>query len=634
MITAKKYEDEDLAPYYFHQGTSTEVYRYLGCHLSHPVEGGFRYTFRTWAPGALAISVVGDHMGWDTGLAMHRVTKGGVWEAVLDTPDSWEGSLYKFAVASHAGLHYKGDPYAFFSEGGSGGASVICHPSSFVWEDAPFLAQRKQAQKAKDKHVLSVPMNIYEVHAASFARQADGSYLNYRELGEKLAAYATYMGYTHVEFMPLAEHPFDGSWGYQVCGFYAPTSRHGTPDDLRAMINTLHKAGLGVIMDWVPAHFPKDAWGLYEFDGAPLYEYQGKDRMESPAWGTRFFDLGREEIQSFLVSNALYWMREFHMDGLRVDAVASMLYLDYDRMPGEWIPNKYGDHRNLEAVAFLQKLNEAVDRDHPDVLMIAEESTAWGGVTKPVSEGGLGFDLKWNMGWANDFFHYLSVDPLFRRYHHTALNFPILYAYDERYILPVSHDEVVHGKRSLIGKISGSYEDKFVTFRTSLMFQMSFPGKKMLFMGTEFGQFSEWNYAGSLEWFMLEYPMHNMLREFVRALNQFYLQTPPLWKRDFSPEGFSWLLADEANGNLVAYQRQDEKGNTLLAVLSFSGASQQVSLEVEKSAYRVVFDATGQMSGALLPSTIEKEKHLLSFSLPRFGGVFLQPEDEVMRIVL
>ncbi|MBO5652788.1 MAG: 1,4-alpha-glucan branching protein GlgB [Clostridia bacterium] len=444
-------------------------------------------------------------------------------------------------------------------------------------------------------------------------------------MADVIAGYVKHMGYTHVELLPIAEHPFDGSWGYQVCGFYAPTSRFGTPDGFRYFVNTLHKAGVGVILDWVPAHFPKDEWGLYEFDGQPLDEYQGWDRMESRAWGTRFFDLGREEVQSFLISNALYFLREFHVDGLRVDAVTSMLYLDYDRMPWEWIPNVYGDNKNLEAIAFLRKLNDTVDREFPDALMIAEESTAFGGVTHPTAEGGLGFDLKWNMGFANDIFSYLAKEPVFRRYHHTALNFPILYAFGENYLLPISHDEVVHGKGSLIGKIAGSYEEKFATMRAFMTFLMSFPGKKMLFMGTEFAVFSEWWEARALEWFLLDYPIHSAFRDFIRELNHFYLSEPALYERDFTPDGFEWLLADEADKNLVAYLRRDGKGRALYAVISFSGAAQEVCLPMKEGRYTVVFD-TGSGRGDKCFQTDEKGRLFLTLS--PFEGLYLRAEDE------
>ncbi len=627
----EKRNEFDAAPYFFHQGTSDSAYLYLGCHLVCSEQNIYRYTFRTWAPHASFVTLVSDFTDWSLGTPLSRVTDGGVWELSLESESSLEGKAYKFRIDSHAGgIHLKGDPYAFASRGGSDGASLVVHPSSFVWGDGAWLAHRKKNVSGEGDRFLSSPLNIYELHAGSFDRKEDGGYLSYRELADRLVPYVKYMGYTHVELLPLAEHPFDGSWGYQVCGFYAPTSRFGTPDDLRYFINAFHEAGVGVIMDWVPAHFPKDEWGLYEFDGQPLYEYQGRDRMESRSWGTRFFDLGREEIQSFLISNALYFMREFHIDGLRVDAVASMLYLDYDRMPGEWIPNVYGDNKNLEAIAFLSKLNAQVDKEFPDVLMIAEESTSWGGVTKPTSEGGLGFDLKWNMGWANDFYDYLAKDPIHRKYHHTALNFPIMYAYAERYILPVSHDEVVHGKRSLLNKIAGSYDDKFKTFRASLMFMMSFPGKKMLFMGTEYGQFSEWDYQKGLEWFMLDYETHASLRDFVRALNTFYLATPAFYERDFSPEGFSWLLADEADKNIVAYRRYDAKGDEVIAVISFSGASQSVTLsDLSGESYTVVFDTSGARAGEERYCYGEGERRLLPLTLRPFEAVYLKETKKI-----
>ena len=622
----EKRNELDAAPYFFHQGTSDSAYLYLGCHLVSSSRKKYKYAFRTWAPHASFVTLVSDFTDWSLGTPFSRVTDGGVWELIFESTESLEGKAYKFRIDSQrGGIHLKGDPYAFASRGGADGASLVTHPSAFVWEDGAWLSHRKKTVSGEGNTFLSAPLNIYELHAGSFERKEDGSYLSYRELADLLVPYVKYMGYTHIELLPLAEHPFDGSWGYQVCGFYAPTSRFGTPDDFRYFINAFHTAGVGVIMDWVPAHFPKDEWGLYEFDGQPLYEYQGRDRMESHSWGTRFFDLGREEIQSFLVSNALYFMRAFHIDGLRVDAVASMLYLDYDRMPGEWIPNAYGDNKNLEAIAFLRKLNAVVDKEFPDVLMIAEESTSWGGVTHPVAEGGLGFDLKWNMGWANDFYDYLDEDPVNRKYHHKALNFPIMYAYAERYVLPVSHDEVVHGKRSLIGKIAGDYDTKFKTFRASLMFMMSFPGKKMLFMGTEYGQFSEWDYKKGLEWFMLDYETHASLRDFVRALNAFYLSTPALYERDFAPEGFSWLLADEADKNLVAYERRAENGDALIAVISFSGAAQSVSLpRLSSESYTVVFDATGARTGEEHKTYGEGERRLLPITLQPFEAIYLK----------
>ena len=580
--------------YLFHQGTHFNAYDFLGCHLTEVSEGRYYYTFRTWAPHATHVYLVGDFCDWERGIPMRRLSDGGVWELEYDSAVSLDGQAYKIRVQSAKGVFFKGDPYAVFSRGGADGASIVCDEHAYPWGDAAWLAHRRATIAARDGAYIPAPINIYEVHLGSFMKHEDGSYLSYRELADALAPYAKSMGYTHVELMPIAEYPFDRSWGYQVCGFYAPTSRYGTPDDLRYFVDTLHRAGIGVLLDWVPAHFPKDAWGLYEFDGYPTYEYQGKDRQESRSWGTRFFDLGRTEVQSFLISNATYWLKEFHFDGLRVDAVSSMLYLDYDREPGEWIPNIYGENKNLEAIAFFRKLNAHLFGLYPDILMIAEESTSWGGITHPVHEGGLGFNMKWNMGWANDFFDYLATDPYFRQYHHNALNFPLLYAYNENYILPVSHDEVVYGKKSLINKPFGSYEDKFRQFKTAVMLQMTYPGKKMMFMGTEYGQFAEWNFEKSLEWFMLDYPAHAALREYVAALNRFYLETPALWEQDFTPRGFTWIYPDAARENMVAFTRNALDGSSLIVVLGFGGCDLTVRVPAEKGKiYEVAFETEG-----------------------------------------
>ncbi len=573
--------DNNLAAYYFHQGTNYRTYEYLGCTVKK-LFGKYAYTFRVWAPNAKSVSLVSDFTDWNNGAAMKRDCSG-VYELTLNMESPIECEPYKFRIEAESGIFYKGDPYARFSRGKDDGASLVYTSKSFFWSDKEWLRYRKKNIKKTGNNKFSFPMNIYEVHFGSFARHEDGSVYSYREMADILVPYVKKMCYTHVEFLPLAEHPFDGSWGYQVCGFYAPTSRFGEPDDFRYLINEFHKNGIGVIMDWVPAHFPKDAWGLYEFDGAPLYEYQGADRMESHSWGTRFFDLGREEIQSFLISNALYWFREFHIDGLRVDAVASMLYLDYDRMPGEWIPNQYGNNVSLEAVAFFKKLNSAIYAEFPDVLMIAEESGSYGGITETVQNGGLGFDLKWNMGWANDFYDYLMSDPCWRGNNHKALNFPIMYAFFEKYCLPISHDEVVHGKKSFIDKMFGSYEDKFLQARGALLLMMSYPGKKMLFMGTEYAQFREWNFDDSLEWFMTDYPIHANFRDYVISLNEFYLANNELWDNDFDFLGFEWIYADEADKNVVAYKRYNKKGDNLIFVISFSGMSQNVYIPVDDS---------------------------------------------------
>ena len=609
----------DIGSYLFHQGTNYHSYEFLGCSLNM-VDGKYEYTFRTWAPNAKSVGLVSDFSGWNKSVPFSRLTDNGIWELKYLSDHSLELQPYKFRIHGKNGTHDKGDPYARFCRGGADGASLIFTDTSFKWEDKRWLNHRKKSICNSGGYYMSTPLNIYEMHMGSFMRhKEDNRYYSYSELADILPSYLKQLGYTHVEFLPLQEHPFDGSWGYQVCAFYAPTSRFGTPNEFRHLINSLHKAGIGVIMDWVPAHFPKDEWGLYEFDGKPLYEYQGKDRMESRSWGTRFFDLGREEIQSFLISNALYFFREFHIDGLRVDAVASMIYLDYDRMPGEWHPNHLGTNENLEATAFLRKLNTAIYGEFPDALMIAEESTSFGGITHPVSDGGLGFNMKWNMGWANDFYAYVQTDPLYRKYHHKALNFPLMYAFKEKYCMPISHDEVVHGKLSFVNKMYGSLEDKFWQARTSLMLMMTYPGKKMLFMGTEYAQFREWDFDNSLEWFMLDYPNHKQFREYVAALNSFYLDHSELWDIDFDEEGFRWLLADEADKNVVAYQRVNRKGQYLTVLLNFSGCEQRVTIPTDKGLrLESVFD-TGNLSDE------QRSAKIYTVNGQRYADIVLSP---------
>ena len=611
----------DQAAYFFHQGTSSHAYRYLGCH--HTADNdGHSYTFRLWAPNAARVTLASDFTGWDTEVSFDHLTERGIWELVLHSDESLLGKCYKYRIHTKDGRTLlKGDPYAFMSRGGADGASVVTHFAAYPFTDERWMAHRHRSVNGTEGAYLSTPLNIYEVHAASFDRHEDGSYLSYRELAHTLLPYAKSMGYTHVELLPLAEYPYDGSWGYQVGAFFAPTSRFGTPEDLCYFVDTAHRMGLGVLLDWVPAHFPKDAWGLYEFDGAPLYEYQGRDRMESDSWGTRFFDLGREEVQSFLISNALYFLREFHIDGLRVDAVAAMLYLDYDRAPGQWVPNANGGRENLEAIAFLQKLNQTLLSEFPDALMIAEESTDFPGVTHPTSTGGLGFSLKWNMGFANDLYDYVSRDPIYRKYHHTALNFPLMYAFRENYVMPISHDEVVHGKRSFVDKMYGSYGDKFSQARAALLMIMTYPGKKMLFMGTEFAQFREWDYNSALEWFMLDFPMHRQFRDFVASLNRFYLQESALWELDFDPEGFEWILADDADQNAVAFYRYNRKGERIGIVISFSGAEERFRLPLKAGTVSTVIFETAATRCASLTTVTEGRHTELSVVLAPFSGV-------------
>ena len=472
----------DLAKYLFAEGTNYKAYDYLGAHAE---AGGVR--FRVWAPNADAVYLVGDFNGWDESLPMEK--DGGIWECLLTDKTFWVGSKYKYKVVRNGNAVYKTDPYGYYTEVRPDNASIFYELDGYNWKDAAWLRTRA----AHKDDFYSRPMNIYEVHAGSWKKNADGSFYSYKQLADELVPYVRDMGYTHIELMPVAEHPFDGSWGYQICGYYAPTSRFGTPHDFMALIDAAHRAGIGVILDWVPAHFPKDVNGLYEFDGAPLYEFQGDDRKEHKSWGTRCFDVGRNEVQCFLVSNAAYWAEKYHIDGLRVDAVASMLYLDYDRKPGEWHPNVYGTNRSLEAIAFFKKLNGYMRSAYPDVLMIAEESTAWENVTRFDGDG-LGFHMKWNMGWMNDALYYASTDPLFRKGNHSKITFSMMYAFSEYYVLPISHDEVVHGKKSLLDRFPGLYGQKFDGMRAFLIYMMTHPGKKLLFMGCENGQFTEWNY--------------------------------------------------------------------------------------------------------------------------------------------
>ncbi len=555
-------KEQNLAAYLFHQGTNYQAYDYLGV---HPTDGGF--VFRVWAPHASEVFVVGDFNGWREEDPLTRVTDGGVFEGVVGADRFGTGTLYKFKLKTPNGERYKADPYAFFAELKPATASVYFDIDGYPWRDAGWMKSR--ARRMSGKASLAQPINIYELHLGSFKRHADGSYYSYAELARELPSYVKAMGYTHVELMPVMEHPFDGSWGYQVTGYYAPTSRFGTPHEFMALVDAFHEAGIGVILDWVPAHFPKDAHGLFEFDGQPLYEYQGSDRIEHRGWGTRCFDVGREEVQSFLVSNAAFWIEKYHADGLRVDAVASMLYLDYDRTPEEWVPNVFGDNRNLEAIAFFQKLNSHLRGCYPDVLMIAEESTAWGNLTS-FENGGLGFTYKWNMGWMNDSLEYLATDPYFRKYHHTQTNFSLTYSFGEQYILPISHDEVVHGKKSLLDRAPGSYEQKFAGTRAFLTYMMTHPGKKLLFMGSEIGQFREWDFEGEIEWFLLDYEQHASMQHFVAALNHFYLEHPALYRQDTSWDGFAWLDADNADQSVLSYRRIDKDGKELVVLLNFT----------------------------------------------------------------
>ena len=618
----------DFPLYVFHHGRNFKAYEFFGAH-PYKEEGRKGYCFRVWAPHAEEVSVVGDFNEWDPEAnKMTRLLDGETFELEIDGLKGY--CVYKYCIRTKDGRFlYKADPYAFHAETPSKTASKTYDLEGYRWGDKEYLKKRRE------KNIYSSPMNIYEVNALSWRQYGDGNYFDFNKLIEELIPYVKEMGYTHIEFMPLCEYPYDGSWGYQVTGYYAITSRLGTPHDFMRLVDECHKNGIGVIMDWVPAHFPKDAHGLYEFDGQPLYESSQWDRQEHKSWGTRRFDYGRNEVLSFLISNAIFFFDKFHIDGLRVDAVASMLYLDYDKRPGEWLPNKYGENKNLEAIEFLQRLNSTVFAAYPDALMIAEESTAWPLVTKPVDIGGLGFNFKWNMGWMNDVLDYMQTDPYFRKGNHNKLTFAMMYAFTENYVLPISHDEVVYGKRSLINKMPGTYEEKFANVRAFMGYMMSHPGKKLLFMGCEFGQFNEWNYKSGQEFFLKEYPMHQKLSDMNAFLNHFYAETPAFYEIEDSWDGFEWIAPNDSDRNILAYMRRDREGNSYLVVINFSGTKAEgYRLGVPKGKYKVVFNTDnpkfggeGEM-GKRIFNTERKPSHGKEYSikieLPKLTGVYLQ----------
>ena len=553
----------DLPVYLFHQGNNFEAYRYFGSHLEEQ-DGQPGAVFRVWAPHAKAVSVVGDFNSWvPTSHPMEKVSDG-IWELFIPGIKIYD--VYKYCITTPADeLVYKADPYAFHAETRPSNGSKVFDISGFDWHDAAW----EDAQKKND--VINGPMSIYELHAGSWKMKEDGVPYNYSELADQLVPYIKDMGYTHVELLPITEYPFDGSWGYQVSGYFAPTSRYGTPHDFMEFVDKLHAAGIGVILDWVPAHFPKDAYGLYMFDGAPCYEDPNPRRGEHKEWGTMVFNFGMPEVESFLVSSALFWIEQYHVDGLRVDAVASMLYLDYNRRDGEWEQNVKGGKENLEAIAFLQKCNTAILGRHPHKMMIAEESTAWPLVTKPAADGGLGFNFKWNMGWMNDMLKYMALDPIDRAFHHDMLTFSFFYAFSENFILPISHDEVVHGKASLVNKMyGGDIDNKFRQCKLFMAYMMAHPGKKLLFMGADFAQFREWDYENGLEWFMVdEYENHRNYLNYSKNLNHFYLDHPQFWERDFSWEGFSWISNDDFKQSIIIFRRFDKNGGEVIVVCNF-----------------------------------------------------------------
>jgi 1,4-alpha-glucan branching enzyme len=574
---APRITDFDL--HLFNEGKLHEAYRVLGAHVAE-IDGVAGVAFATWAPNAERASVVGDFNGWDGRIHSMRSRGGsGVWE--LFVPGVRPGALYKFEFRNRqsGAVVLKSDPYASVYEPRPGTASVVCAPAAHRFEDRAWL-ERRAVWDWQHK-----PINCYEVHLGSWRRHGDGTYLTYAELAAKLVDYLSDLNYTHVELLPISEHPLDESWGYQTTGYFAPTSRFGSPDDFRAFVDRLHRAGIGVILDWVPAHFPRDDWALARFDGTPLYEHEDPRLGSHPDWGTLIFNYGRNEVRNFLISSALCWLDEFHIDGLRVDAVASMLYLDYSRKEGEWLPNRHGGRENLDAIDFLRELNVIVHERHPGTLMVAEESTAWPMVSRPTYLGGLGFSLKWNMGWMNDTLRYVSDDPIHRRYHHDMLTFSQLYAYSENFVLPLSHDEVVHGKRSLLDKMPGDPWRRFANLRLLFTYQTTHPGKKLTFMGCEFGQGEEWNAGRGLSWNLLDVPWHAGIRSAVKDLNHLYATLPALHARDFEHAGFDWIDCNDADASVVTFLRFGG-GQFIVVILNFT--------PVPRYAYRVAVPEGGR----------------------------------------
>ena len=626
----------ELDRYLFGQGTHYEIYKLLGAHpgTQRKKPGVF---FAVWAPRAKGVSVVGDFNDWDPEANVMQCDNDmGIYQLFI--PGIKEGALYKYCITTYNDkLLYKADPYGNYAELRPGNASRVTDLAKpYRWGDSAWLTKRQEFDPAKDA------MSIYEVHPGSWKKhpaqgEDDPGFYNYRELAHALAGYVKEMGYTHVELMGIAEHPFDGSWGYQVSGYYAPTSRYGTPEDFRYFVNYMHKNKIGVILDWVPAHFPKDAHGLADFDGTPTYEYADPRKGEHPDWGTKVFDYGKNEVKNFLIANALFWIEEFHVDGLRVDAVASMLYLDYGREAGQWVPNKYGENKNLEAIEFFRHLNSVVLGKHKGTVMIAEESTAWPQVTGKPEDGGLGFSLKWNMGWMHDFLEYMKLDPYFRQYNHHKMTFSTSYAYSENYVLVLSHDEVVHLKCSMINKMPGLGQDKFENLKAGYSYMIGHPGKKLLFMGQDFGQYQEWSEARELDWYLLREENHRQLQNYVKELLKLYKKYPALYANDQNPQGFEWINADDAARSIFSFVRWSPTGrNNLLFVINYTPVARDdymVGVPKRKQ-YKLILNSKEPEFGGdvhkeqLVYRAVKKEcdgrPYSFAYSLPAYGVAVFQ----------
>ena len=615
----------------FSEGRSTRAWKCFGAHPAKDENGTEGYLFRVWAPNAPKVTVIGDFNGWDLEATPMAQVEGGIWEAFV--PGLQRYDAYQYAIHKADGSNFvgKADPYAFHAATRPDVSSKLYDlETGYQWGDQDWLDFRAKNPPYRR------PMNIYECHLGSWRRTGEGEFLSYRELTSYLVPYVKEMGFTHVELLPVTEHPLDASWGYQCTGYFAATSRFGVPDDLKYLVDQLHQAGVGVIMDWVPAHFPRDAFGLYNFDGTPTYEYQDPRKGEHADWGTNVFDLGRNEVRSFLFSSAMFWLEEYHMDGLRVDAVSSMLYLDYGRQDGAWMPNVNGGNENLEAIKFFQDLNTAIFGAHPDVLMVAEESTAWPKVTKPVDDGGLGFNFKWNMGWMNDICHYIKLDPYFRQFNHRDITFSLMYAFSENYILPLSHDEVVHMKGSVRGKMPGDEWQQLAGVRGFYAYTMAHPGKKLSFMGMELGTEQEWHYEDQLDWAILEKEGNRQLHQYIKDINHFYLKESPLWEDDYSWEGFQWLVPDDNQNNVVVFLRRNKAGEELVCAVNFNPNTYEdyrfgcppVKEYVEVfNSDEAKYGGTGAVNAA--PCKVEwipshGQESSVSIRIPPFGAVFLK----------